>query len=307
LGESFCLSWNAQDRTMNAVTYEISSADNDPRDSEETGWRRVSTGLMLVLGGDIVLLAGGVLGLVGYWLALPGAPLEALTKATGDSPEAGLLPSALTAGLGALCGYALILAGQWRCQKQFPGGGGARALMAVSLGCFVVGLVLLVLAPLEDRARNYLLLAQGADGLERVAWWTPAGTMLLIGLAVFVWRFLLFNQFLRSVASCFADRRQVRMVDTYLALVCLLLGATIGILLCFQHLPYRTEILRVIALGWLACFVGQVYLLDGTRMCIAKGLARAPCGEEPGDDPPTFVSIPQRLSGMHRLFRARFE
>jgi hypothetical protein len=292
---------------MTAVTFEICRADLAPRDSAETGWRKVSAGLLLVLGGDLVLLTGVSLGLLGFWLARPGGPLQAWAGVVDDPTEAGLLPSALAAGLGALGGYALILAGQWRCQRRFPGGRGGRGVIAVSLGCFVLGSVLLVLAPLGDRARNYCLLAQGAEGLERVAWRTPAGTLLLIGLAVFVWRFLLFTQFLRTVASCLGDRRQTRVVDTYLTLVCLLLGATIGIVLCLKHLPYRTEVLRVLALGWLACFIGQVYLLDGTRACIARGLARVRCGAAGPEERQTFVSIPQRLSGMHRLFRAHAE
>jgi hypothetical protein len=97
------------------------------------------------------------------------------------------------------------------------------------------------------------------------------------------------------------------VVDTYLALICLLLGATIGIMFCLKHLPCRAEVVRVRALGGLACFIGQVYLLDGTRACIARGLARARCGPAGPEERQTFVRIPQRLSGMHRLFRAGVE
>src|SRR5205085_3582792 len=112
---------------------------------------------------------------------------------------------------------------------------------------------LLVLGGLADEARTYLLLGQGPEVLGRVKWQTPPGILLGIGSALFVGRFLLFNQFLRSLAGSFGDRRRARRVDGYLVLVRLLIGATGGAILCAGHLVNPIAMFLGIAVGWLTC------------------------------------------------------
>jgi hypothetical protein len=259
---------------------------------------------MLVLVGDLALLGGVLLGLGIYWLGLTGGPLRRWMVGGEEHREATLLLGVLTAGLGGLCGYTLILIGQWRSGRGFPGKSGGRRLAAVSLVFFLLAASLLTLAGLLDEGRTYLRLGQGPEILGKISWGAPPGTLLAMGAALLVGRFLLSNLFLRTVAASFRDRRRTQRVDAYLVLVCLLIGATGGAVTCAGHLVNPTVLFLGIAVGWLTCFIGHLYLVDGARTCIAEGL-RQPGHGAGGESLSVFACIPQRLSGMHRILRAR--
>src|SRR5262249_40874890 len=130
-------------------------------------WRQVSTGLMLVLIGDMILLTGALMGLAIFWLALTGGPFHR-GEIVKEEQDATLLVSAITAGLGALLGYGLILPGQWRCQSQLPAAQKGRGLITSCLGCVGLALFLLILAGLGDYGRNYRVFGRGPEAFDHL-------------------------------------------------------------------------------------------------------------------------------------------
>jgi hypothetical protein len=271
------------------------------RFNSETGWQGVRGGLRLVSRGYLVLIAGAALGLFFTHLASDDSLLADRLRVGRADRDTLLLLGVLSFGPATLFSYALVLLGQWHCLMYAPQRQNAKELMYVCLYCVLLGSVLNALGGVLGGARVYEALLRGPDEFAKLDV-GRAGPLLLLGsVALALVGSLVFSQFLRNVACCFADRPQVRSVDLNLTFVGLLLGATIGVLFCLPHLASRAGILPWLALGWLLCFAWHVNLVRGVRRCVEGGLRDA--GVSLAPEGGLGVLATHTLSGMYRLAR----
>jgi hypothetical protein len=266
-------------------------------------WREVNTGLKVALLGYLASTAGAALALFLLSLAVRdwAGPLRT-TGRPGDVPFL-LLVGVAAAALVSVAGYGLLLIGQWCCLVYAPAHPGAREMMLGCATCFVLGLVLHMIAPFLGGGQFYEAWQDGLDELKTLDLVQGSGLVHLAGCGLWLVSVMAFTQYLRGVSACFNDAGQARSLDAYLVAVSLLLGASIGLPLCVQRLGSRMDLLGWLAVGWLLCFVWYLLLIARVRGCILQGLR---AGGEPQEEAEGWEAgrhPPHTLSGLHRICR----
>ena len=267
------------------------------------GWRQISAGLWLVAGGYCVLLLGSTLGAALLWLAFTA---QAAPGVSGDVSNSLLLLAAATLLLTAVFSYGLVLAGQWRCLMYAPQRNSAKELMYICCHCLLLGSVLNGIGAYLDGGKTYAALQQGWAGLHELDAWSAGNLMQLGSILLGVVGSLVFSQFLRNVAECFNDRRGARAVDFNLWFMGLLIGVSVGALLCVRRLTLQADTLPWLVVGWLLCFAWHLWLVLRVRRGVVDGLRKISQERRVVRLPSSGVAgavLTHTLSGLHRLTR----
>jgi hypothetical protein len=268
------------------------------------GWRQISAGLRLVAFGYCALLLGSAVSAVLIWSALSDQPLFGLNTGRDDR---NLLPLFLGASLllTALFSYGLVIAGQWRCLMYAPQRSNAKELIYICFHCLIVGSVLNGIGAYLDGVANYKALQHGWTGLQEIDAWSAGNLMQVGSILLGIAGSLVFSQFLRNVADCFKDRRRARAVDLNLWFMGLLVGGSVGAVICMRQLALRANALPWLAAGWLLCFGWHLWLVLRVRRCVDEGLRHITAEERAIPIPVDGVGavLTHTLSGLHRLAR----
>jgi hypothetical protein len=270
----------------------------------ETGWQEVSRGLKQVMQGYFLLLAAGVLGSYLVWWATTDSAFALRTTARAKEVQNLLALGVLALAVFGLGGSALILSGQWRCLMHAPQRQNIKELMLLSLNCVLLASLLGVAGAYVAGPQTYALLQQGSSAWAEFGLFS-LGSLLVLGSACLgLLGAAFFAQFLRNVASCFDDRRLIRLVDANVGFLGLLVGGSVG-LICMRGMAWMPSLWPWVGAGWLACFVWQAWLFARTSRCIEASLRAysrtreaAPPGVAAG-----AVAI-RTLSGLRRLIKA---
>jgi hypothetical protein len=270
----------------------------------EPGWQETSRGLALVAWGYAVLVGGSALGAALVWLALDGGGLLGRFGAARKDQDGLLLLGVGAVALTAALSYALVLAGQWRCLLYAPERQSAKEVMYLCINAVLVASVLNVLGAWVDGGRTYAALQGGWDEVARLDCGGAGVLLEAVSAGLGLFASLLFSLFLRSVASCFADRARVLSVDVNLGLVGLLLGGSAGAALYAPPRALHAGLLAWLAGGWLLCFAWHLALVRSLRRSVdAALLSAAPARvlPAPRSMPGAGVLPTHSLSGLRRL------
>lgn len=246
-------------------------------------WKEVRQGLLLAMLGNVLALAAAPAGLS---LVLgQGGPLAARLGLPPD--EATLLGWVLAVG-GAGLGYALVLAGQWRCLLNAPQGFGAKDLLFTCLLCTVVVPACLVGAHFVGGSATYEALGAGPGGLATLDLLGSGPLLQMAGLVLGLGTVLLFSGFARAVSRCINNADSTRSITCYFWFVAFLLGATVGLLAQGKRTTLN-GVVPGLALAWYLWLVWHVLLLHGA----VRGIGRVLRGERPGGYVPEAVKAPE--------------
>ena len=288
------------------LSYRYGDALDDVPRQRDTGWSEVSHGMRQVALGWVLVLAGSVLGGALLWLGSAGYPK--VMRLGKDAPEEGdlLLVGVGVLGVSLIMGCGAILIGQWRCLMHAPQRQGAKELMLVCVTCVLVGALLILVAPFLGGVLNPQTLRQGLNveelrGLERLQIFRAEKLLALVGVCLILLNGVIFTQFLRTVADCFAGRRAVLGADLFTLFVGLLAGGSVGVFFCAHELSFKSNLVLAATAGWVAGVVVHALLIAGVRRCIGRGAPSAA-------DAPALAYVPGSIvpsppSGLHPLPR----
>jgi hypothetical protein len=260
--------------------------------ASDTGWHEVRAGLSLVTWGYIVLLALGLLGL------LLGRLAEEVAMVTfGRTPRHHDLELVLTLAvflrlLAAALAFLLLLLGQWRCLMYASERQNAKELIYVSLQCLLFGGLLHAIGVCLDGAETQGALHEGIGRLRRINWWSGGNLLQLGGVVLIVLSGLLFIQFLRNVSICLGDRARDRALGINILAAGLLLGGSIGAVLCFERLEGRPDFFEWLGLSWVLWFVWHLLGVMGVRRRLDQRRARLAEGRAEADAPLPLPATP---------------
>jgi hypothetical protein len=129
------------------------------------------------------------------------------------------------------------------------------------------------------------------------------GSLLVLGSAgLGVVGTVFFTQFLRNVASCFDDRRLIRQVDGSVGLLGLLVGGSVGLLLCTRGLSWLPALWLGVGGCWVGCLAWQACLCARAGWRIEGTLrARDRTREGPPAEVVTRAVGVRTLSGLRRI------
>jgi hypothetical protein len=275
----------------------------------EAGWKGIGTGLALVMWGYGILVAGSILGPVLLWLAVDGArQFPELERLKGERGTL-VLVGALILGVTALLSYGLLLAGQWYCLMSSPLQRG-QGFLCICLTTVILAATLTVFGAIQDGKGTYTALQQGGAELARLNPSSPGSLLLITSAALGLFGSLIFSQFLRCIATRFDDYNRMRSVDFNLTCVGVLLGGSVGAMICAHRFAFRPDVLPWLAGGWLGCIAWHLLLVWSVRACVKEGLAAGFADVVPESAPSVEVPVPMAkpgaitmntLSGLRRL------
>ncbi len=266
-------------------------------------WGGLARGLILTLSGEFLVLVGVLAGVFVVVVGTAGDAGHAAQPAFGPMSW-GAHAGAFAVGLAVAVGFALLVVGQVRCLTNTLRGQAGRRLILAGLTTLVLGVLLSIGALVVWQTDLGEDLADGLYGLHMPEGLSADVLLLLPAGAGAAVSLFLVTQFLRGVAAGFDARSLVRRVDCYVILVCLLLGATFGASLFLDRLPFISQVRLGLAEAWLVALFIHLFLIGEAAACVgvnARRLSRRQAG--PGGTGITIQSIPQKLSGMHRLLR----
>jgi hypothetical protein len=287
MSNSVVLHWNTSDsRVLQPTTV--------------SRWREVSRGLQLSGLGYAILLIVVLPALVLIWVSSHGYryfPVPASLRQNEDWEFLGWFLAAVAGPLG----YLVTLLGQWRCLKLAPQGHGAKELLFTCILCLLVAPLLLGIAHFTGGARNYALYLEGLEGLHNLNWLLGGVLLQLAGMGLLLLNFLLFAQFLRAIGECLGRSAVARLVEFYSFFVCLLLGSSVGTVLCGHSFAFGRTAIPVLLAGWLGYFLWHLVLTFVVRRQVDLGLLGVSGAAQPGIRSDAKDSS-KRYSGVHRLF-----
>jgi hypothetical protein len=268
---------------MNATTIKWNaSASRQVTAIARPKWKELRWGLSMSLVGQPLALTSGLAGL--YLVATMGGPLGARLDVSPD--DAVLIGWTLTGG--SLLGYALLLAGQWRCLVSAPQGCGAKDLQYACLLCTFAAPLCFAGGHYLGGEATYEALEQGPRELLRLGLLGGGPLLQLVGLAMALGGVLLASAFARALCRFLKNADAARGVTCYFWFVAFLLGATVGLFTqTGRHTPQG--VLPLLALAWLICLLWHSLLLQGAGRLIGRILR----GERPAGAPPEPVSTVQ--------------
>jgi hypothetical protein len=233
-------------------------------------WEEVRQGLSRAALGYVCLLVLGLPGVFLVWLAHqigPSAPLFGL--GVDDTATLGWV----LAGTGAVLGYLLLLAGQWRCLAYAPQSHSAKEVAFACVLCSVMAPAALGAAYFLGGPETYEVLQMGPAGLTKGTFFQGGGILQLTGVALGFFSVLLFSGFLRSLARCHGDEKRVRSIACFVWFASFLVGSTAGL---FLHAGSQALLApwAVLALGWGLSLVWHLVLILAARRGIQRALQR---------------------------------
>jgi hypothetical protein len=267
-------------------------------------WQELSQGLSLVTLGYLSLFALVLPGLAFVWLfdhaGRVGLPLDR------QQLEAAFYLGVLLLGAGAFLGCGLLVAGKWRCLVHAPQFHGGRAWMLACALSLLLGSFLALGAQLVHGAQRHGLFQKELGRLGDPELFRTGGPVQLAGAALGMTGVLLFSQFLRAIAGCFAMRGLAKRIEGFLVLACVVSGGSIGVALCYDRLPFRAEVVQAVGAAWLAFFLGHYLLILGARRCIDTALRHLGANELPPHSRYDSKAGPAKPhSGLHEFYSAR--
>jgi hypothetical protein len=275
----------------------LQNTDNQPQQYEESGWRQIRTGLLIVAIGYGVLILGSITSGALIRLAISGKYLPS----PGEEEDLQKVFTWLTASalvVTAVCSYSLVMLGQFRCMMYAPPRHCAREVMYVCCQCLLVAAVLNGLGVYLDEGKTFAALQDGWHGVRRPNPWSVANLMHLASFVLGVISTLVFSLYLRKVAECFDDSRGAKAVDLNLVFMGLIIGGSAGACLCMGGLKLKGVTLVWPAAAWLLCLIWHLWLVLRIRRCVYDGLRKA--SEERIPILPTGTMQTSTVSGLHR-------
>jgi hypothetical protein len=295
---------------FSTVKYGKETRETPVQSDRDSSWQGIGTGLALVMWGYGILIAGGILGSGLLWLAADGGRLLPwLGPWIGDRGTLVLL-GVLSLGGTALLSYGLVLAGQWWCLMKAPQQGGGKQFLCICLTTVVLALTLTVVGAYQDGSPTSTAWQRGAAELAHLNPSSPGNLLLVASAALGLFGSLIFSQFLRNAASYFNDRSRMQRVDFNLTCVGVLLGGSVGAMICAHRFAFRPDVMPWLAGGWLVCLAWHLLLVRSVRRCVKDGLLAGVEDEvsEPLASPrvPAPTTMPgaitmHTLSGLRRL------
>jgi hypothetical protein len=290
---------------MSLSLYADYDADPIVCGNTEPRWREVSKGLKLALLGYLVSTTGAALTLYLVSLALQQWAVREQTTGKAGPLLFLLLLGVAAVGLVTVVGYTLLLIGHWSCLVHAPAHPSARGMMVGCLSCFLVGLVLHMVAPFAGGAQFYETWLERRRELKTSDLLQGSGLIHLVGCGLWLVSAGAFSQFLRGVTASFNEAGKARSLDGYVLAVSLLLGASIGLPLCAPHLGARADLLFWLAGGWVLCHVWYLILITRVRGCILMELEGRGSSQAAAGWAAIGQNAPHTLSGLHRLCRVK--
>src|SRR5262245_55381336 len=259
-------------------------------------WKEVRQGLMLALVGNLLALVLGPGGLI--LLVLEGGPIATRLDL---SLEAGTLLGATVAATGALFGYALVLAGQWRCLLNAPQGHGAKDILFACLFCTLVAPVCFIVAHFLGGSASYAVFERGPRELRDLDYLSGGVMLQMAGLILGLGSVVMFSAFARAVSRCLNDAAGSRGVTCYFWFGAFLVGATIGLTLEARGNTLN-RVLPGLGLAWLLCLLWHTLLIHGAvrrigRVVSGERLREAPV---PGSPVQQGQVVLQAAAYLHR-------
>jgi hypothetical protein len=228
-------------------------------------WRELRGGLTLALVGQPLALVLGLVGL--YLLATWGGALGArLDLDPDDAALIGWVPIG-----GALLGYVLLLAGQWRCLLYAPQGCGAKDVQFACLLCTFAAPLCFAGGQLLGGAATFAALEGGPAELIQLDLLGGGPLLQLTGLAFALGGILLSSAFARAVCRFLNDADGARGVTCFVWFVAFLVGATVGLFLQSGRTTPQ-GVLPGLALAWLLCLLWHALLVCGAVRLIGRVL-----------------------------------
>jgi hypothetical protein len=275
----------------------LQNTDNQPQQYDESGWRQIRTGLLVVAIGYGVLILGSITSGALVRLAISGKYLPS----PGEEQDLQNLYAWLTASslvVTAICSYSLVMLGQFRCMMYAPPQHCAKEVMYICCQCLLAAAVLNGLGVFLDEGKSFAALKDGWHGVKILNPWSVANSMHLASFVLGVISTLVFSQYLRRVAERFDDSRGAKAVDLNLIFTALIIGGSVGAGLCMGGLKLKGVTLVLPAAAWLSCLIWHLWLVLRIRRCVYDGLRKA--SEERTPILPTGTMHTSTLSGLHR-------
>jgi hypothetical protein len=250
-----------------ASDFEEASAQNYLR--FEPGWTDVRHGLGLILRGYFVLVAV-ILVVLTVFVILFGVDPAQRSKTSWQVRDIALFLGLGAVAVGSLYSYGCIVVGHWRCLMNAPERHGAKWLMFACMTCILSGPALNFAAGVSGIQRAPRL-QRGLKDVAEVKYSTEGAIMQAASAGVNVLGTVFFMLFLRAVARCFDDTARAWLANLYLIFITFVFG--ISIMVIFAG-GITTERLLELGAGWLASFLGYIFMVLNAHIGITRGLAK---------------------------------
>jgi hypothetical protein len=238
----------------------------------EYGWLDVQSGLVKILQGYAVLIGG--LAFCGFLIVCSVVQIGHAARAR--LPVSSLWLFYLGIGLPAVfvpLGYGMIAIGKWRCLMNAPERFHCRWLMFACMACLLMGPAINITASVTG-LKTAPELKRGPEGFRQMKF-TPLGAGMQIASGVISFGSLvLFVLFLRGIAKCFEAHARVSLTTLYLVFLAALVVASVYVGFRIDRYMNQPIVLVGLGVGWLAVFLGYLFLIMVIRGCIAAGVAK---------------------------------
>jgi hypothetical protein len=256
----------------------------------ELGWKDVASGLAKILFGYFLIVAAVML--LVFMLVFVAFNTVAASNAKGANVVAQAnIANMWTLGLGcavlfllSLYTYIQILTGKVRCAIHAPERCGARWFIFVCILTIIVGPVMGAIDSVsvsmdassakKQKEMQRILQDSGPENADAVV--TVLRSQITVtqiaSILISMCTSIFFVLFLRSIGSCFAERRLIVLADLYLGFTVMLMGFTIFLIYFAGFNQSTLLILGALILGGLASLAWYVGLLIYTRILILTKL-----------------------------------
>jgi hypothetical protein len=238
----------------------------------ELGWTDVRHGLGLILRGYFVLI-GAIMVVATVFVFLFGVDPADRSKTSWQVRDIGLFLGLGVVAVASLYSYGCVVLGHWRCLMSAPERHGAKWLMFACITCVLAGPALNFAASLSGVERTPKL-QRGLRDITQVKYSAEGAIMQAASAGVNVLGTVFFMLFLRSVARCFQDATRAWMANLYLILIVSVFGMSVLLIFVGGGQAITTERLLELGTGWLAAFVGYLFMVFNAHIGITRGLAR---------------------------------
>jgi hypothetical protein len=269
--------------------------------SAELGWNEIRKGLGGILLGYFVLLFGTLLGAGLHFMALHGHGFARWAKYKGEPWD---LFFPLTVGafsLTVLLGTILIFRGQWRCLKHAPSVQNGKELIYACFNCVAGSVILGAAGVYQAGTKTYAAFATGADWMDALDFTNPGSLMQMGSVVLAVLSCVIFTQYLGSVALAIQNQGRAVSVERNLLFIGLLVGATIGTLMCYNRLAIVNALLPWVGVCWIVWFVWHVWLVWTLRWAVGKTAGRYSGLRKPVKPVDGGAVGTKSLSGLRRM------
>jgi hypothetical protein len=245
----------------------------------ELGWGDVASGLSKVLFGYGVLFLGTFIGVGLLMLSMyqlgDEFSKEVGKKTLGQKASLGSLWAMYT-GIGilsviGLISYCIVLGGQFRCMMGAADRHGARWMMFLCIACVFLGPAF----HFASGVSNWQQISELRNHPQRIETFqlNPLGQWLqLIGMCISMLYPMFFLLFLRAIGICLRIDWHVTMINIFLVVAALMVGATAYALAVYHpgRKPIPAAHAGALVVGWFGILVLYVTVIAVTRVVIYK-------------------------------------